>query len=310
MVNLIANENMKIYRRWRTWIMVILLVLMTCVVSYAVHRVMNPATQDWRASLQDKIRQQESVIQDTPEFMKKQMEEQLAVDKEYLKRDIPPVDSTFWGGVKNASGLILLITIFTVIVAGDIVAGEFTWGTIKLLLIRPASRSKILLSKYIASFLFALLLLAILFVTAVIANGVLYGFSGGMNPFLHVNGSGQIVETPAVLHVMQTYGYQCVQLIMVVTLAFMISTVFRSNSLSIGLSIFLMLISQAILPLIMNYSWGKYYLFANTDLTQYINGSPLMEGMSLGFSVAVLAVYFVLFNALSWLIFTKRDVAG
>ncbi|MFD2875395.1 ABC transporter permease [Paenibacillus rhizoplanae] len=40
--------------------------------------------------------------------------------------------------------------------AADSVAGEFTWGTIKLLLIRPWSRSKILLSKYISLVIFSL----------------------------------------------------------------------------------------------------------------------------------------------------------
>lgn len=49
-----------------------------------------------------------------------------------------------------------LNTIFTALVAADSVAGEFTWGTIKLLLIRPWSRSKILLSKYISMVLFSL----------------------------------------------------------------------------------------------------------------------------------------------------------
>ncbi len=45
-------------------------------------------------------------------------------------------------------------------------------------------------------------------------------------------------------------------------------------------------------------------------MNQYINGSPLFEGMSLGFSIAVLAVYYVLFMAIAWVFFTKRDVAG
>ena len=72
----------------------------------------------------------------------------------------------------TASGLIILVTLFTVIIAGDMVAGEFTRGTIKLLLIRPASRSKILLSKYVTTLLFAATLLVILFITALIRSAV------------------------------------------------------------------------------------------------------------------------------------------
>ncbi|ANE47013.1 hypothetical protein SY83_12870 [Paenibacillus swuensis] len=309
MVNLIQNENMKIYKRWRTWIMIILLAALTIVMAYVIKQVSPDSTGDWRVKLEERVKQSEDSLKDTPEFLRKQVEEQIAVDQEHLKRDIPPSDTTFWGGVNNASLLIVLVTIFTVIVAGEIVAGEFTWGTIKLLLIRPASRAKILLSKYIASFLFALFMLLVLLLTSILANGVLFGFNGGLTPYLYMNDKGTISEIPVVLHVLKTYGYQCVQLIMVVSLAFMISTVFRSASLAIGLSIFLMLIGPNITPLLMRYDWGKYYLFANTDLTQYMNGIP-NEGMSMGFSVAVLAGYFILFNVLSWFIFTKRDVAG
>jgi ABC-2 type transport system permease protein len=113
-----------------------------------------------------------------------------------------------------------------------------------------------------------------------------------------------------VLHVLSTYALKLVDLIMVVTLAFMISTVFRSASLAIGISIFIMFAGQAISVLLMRYSWGKYFLFANTDLTQYLQGRPLQEGMTMGFSITVLLIYFLLFNALSWSIFRKRDVAA
>ncbi|MNU05550.1 hypothetical protein D3C72_2503960 [compost metagenome] len=58
------------------------------------------------------------------------------------------------------------------------------------------------------------------------------------------------------------------------------------------------------------WSWGRFWLFANTDLTQYIEGKPLMEGMNMTFSISVLVAYFLLFNFLSWTIFQKRDVAA
>lgn len=48
--------------------------------------------------------------------------------------------TTLWDSVMlTASFTFYLCTIFSVIVAADSVAGEFSWGTIKLLLIRPWS---------------------------------------------------------------------------------------------------------------------------------------------------------------------------
>lgn len=197
--------------------------------------------------------------------------------------------------------LTMLVTIFSVIVAGDMVASEFTWGTIKLLLIRPASRSKILASKYMAVLLFVATLLVVHFITAYFTGLLLFGVGG------------QVVEGATMGVVVRTYLLDAVNIVMAVTLAFMISTVFRSSSLAIGLSIFLLWTKDAIIMALVSlkYEWVKYFVFANTDLTPYIVGTkPLLPGMTLGFSVSVLVVYWLLFYGVSWLLFTKRDVAG
>jgi ABC-2 type transport system permease protein len=60
----------------------------------------------------------------------------------------------------------------------------------------------------------------------------------------------------------------------------------------------------------MKFSWAKYILFANTDLMQYFEGSPLINGMSLSFSFSVLTIYFLVFHFLAFYIFNKRDVAA
>jgi ABC-2 type transport system permease protein len=120
-----------------------------------------------------------------------------------------------------------------------------------------------------------------------------------------------IVDQVSIIsHVINTYGYKCVDLIMIVTMAFMLSTVFRSSSLAIGISLGLLFVGSGIVDLISRYSWSKYYLFSNTDLTQYLNNKPVVEGMTLQFSIVVLLVYFIVFNLLSWSIFKKRDVAA
>jgi ABC-2 type transport system permease protein len=56
--------------------------------------------------------------------------------------------------------------------------------------------------------------------------------------------------------------------------------------------------------------WGKYLLAANLDLGQYEAGQPIpFPGMSVGFSVVILVLHFLLFHAVAWVSFTKRDVA-
>ncbi|WP_145453457.1 ABC transporter permease subunit, partial [Staphylococcus epidermidis] len=71
-----------------------------------------------------------------------------------------------------SAGLIPLAGLFVLIIAAGIVANEFSWGTIKVLLVKPYKRWKILLSKYIAVNLFLLLMLILLFVFSGIAGAV------------------------------------------------------------------------------------------------------------------------------------------
>lgn len=170
----------------------------------------------------------------------------------------------------NAAQLISLLTILTLVLAADSVAGEFSGGTVKMLLIRPVSRSKILLSKYISIFSFAVLLLVVLFGSTFLISGMLEGFSDVGAPYIYAANDGIVHEVNMVVHVLSTYGYQSILTIMIVTMAFMISTVFRSSSIAIAFSIGIMFLGFAIGAFLTQFSWAKYYLFSNIDLTQNI----------------------------------------
>ncbi|WP_339064213.1 ABC transporter permease [Tepidibacillus marianensis] len=314
-IQLIRNENMKIYRRFATWTMIGLLILGILGIGIIQKFAMDaPDNSNWKQNLTEQNESYKQMFSDAPpgipDAQKRYFEQQMKVNEYRIEHNQPPVDSnSLWGFMDTTSNLSSLVTLFTIIIAAGSVASEFTWGTIKLLLIRPVGRSKILLSKYIASFLFALLLLITLFVISFLAGGIFFGFSQVSTPYLaFINGS--VVESSMPLHMIGVYGLNSVNLIMMVTFAFMISTVFRSNSLAIGLAIFLMFTGVQVVQIFSEYSWAKYILFANTDLTQYIKGTPMVEGMTMTFSIITLLVYFVVFNALSWYIFNKRDVAA
>ncbi|MVO98668.1 ABC transporter permease [Paenibacillus lutrae] len=308
MLNLIRNENMKIYRRLTTWVMIALLVSLVGAASYLMYHDSPQANKvDWRQSQTERIQMLEESKTHMPEEAAR-FDSQIQLAKEYLAKDISPERSAVWESVSFMSSLVAVITVFTVVVAADAMSGEFSSGTIKLLLIRPVSRSKIVLSKYIAAFQFTIVMLLILFASALAINFALYG-TGGMSPtLLDLNHAGAIVEKNIIIEMLTSYGYKCVELIMIVTLAFMISTLFRSNSLAIGISLCIMFLGNTISMLMSRYEWSKYLLFSNMDLTRYIHNQPLVEGMTLTFSIMVLAAYFLVFNLLTWTVFRRRDV--
>ena len=158
--------------------------------------------------------------------------------------------------------------------------------------------------------MFGMLLLLTLFVVSVTVNGVLFGLGDLDLPLIEVTYDGYIVEKNMVLNLWKTYLLNGVSTILYVTMAFMISSAFRSSTMAIAFSIVALFGGNILLEALQRFDWSKYLLFANTDLTQYLSGRPYHNGMTLSFSIGVLAVYFLAFNLISWLMFTRRDVAA
>lgn len=253
-LKLVANENMKIYSRVRTWVMLGILALFNVL--------------------------------------------------------LPVLISLFGTGVDIWSAFMLIESItfmlniiFTVVIAADLVAGEFTWGTIKLLLIRPWSRGKILFSKFLAMILFSLFGTGIVGIVGLATSALLFPSISPISLRPEVTGVEGIV-----LLLLTDY----IQLFIISLIAFMISTVFRSASLAIGLSLML-LFTKDLFSFIFNpdrYEWAKYILILHMDLSNYIHSSVGPGGVGFSFSITLIAVYCLIFALVSWWTFTKRDVAS
>jgi ABC-2 type transport system permease protein len=221
LLNLLLNENMKIYRRLRTWIFVAIVIATTAAMLIIIHNTnkVPQANGDWKTTIQHQIDNNKILFEKTKlPSDKVELKAKLNVDQYRLEHNKPPTDRSLWGGVLNVAQLISLVTIFTLVIAADSVAGEFSGGTIKMLLIRPASRSKILLSKYISTFAFAVLLLIVLFGSTFLISGILEGFSDVGAPYIYAASDGIVHEVNMVGHVLSTYGYQCILTIMIVTM--------------------------------------------------------------------------------------------
>ena len=327
MFNLIINETIKLLNQMSTYVMLVLLIGSVIAAGYIFkyNGQTAYANEAWKTQLTQQNKDLEKVLKKQKENdalevvlsqtptggvqLKDVIEKDIKTNNYRIDHNLPPTEGrTLWGSVTQTSGLISLVSLLSIIISAGIVAGEFITGTIKLLLIRPLKRWKVLLSKYITVLIFALGGLSILFSASFLVGGLFYGFSGANQPYLsYINGN--VTEVNMVGHIVSTYAYACVDLLMMVTFAFMISTVFRNNALSIGLSIFLMFTGDVLVSLLSKFSWVKYIIFANTDLTQYAKGIPLVEGMTMRFSLIVLTVYFIVFIATSWLFFSKRDIS-
>lgn len=310
MRGLIANESMKIYSRKLTWILLFLLVSITIGTSI-LGRVSDKGSENWRTEttqlkleLEDRLK-----IAELSPTLRADAENQLNIAEYRLEHDISPTPSNPWSAMLSFSGLVEMVMIFAIVVAADMVAGEYSAGTMKLLLIRPHGRSKILCSKYIAVSLFAIVMLGLLVGCGYVTNALFYGAGGIHASDLFFNQQGQIMQQNVMMQTLKMYGLSIVPVLSYVTLAFAISTILRSSALAVGISLFIMIMGNSMIEATAKIPWLKYLPFANSDISLYIFHLPARPEMTLGFSISVLLGYMCALALISWTVFTKRDVS-
>ncbi|HET7629446.1 MAG TPA: ABC transporter permease [Bacillales bacterium] len=312
---LVANENMKIYRRPRTWILaVILLVLLAAFSVFEMQNAAKAGEEDWRANVQAQLENDRRALkdmEDAPPAIKERLANEIKLREYELEHDLNPFRTNVWTFFSNSTVLMSVVTLFVVLVGSDVVASEFTWGSIKMLLIRPFRRWQILLSKYAAILLLCLAFCAELIIASWVVGGVLFGFESFDYASLTISGDGEIEKHIVSLYALKMFGLQLLSTVFIVTIAFMISTLFRTSGLAIGFSIFLLFSMNVLTTFLSRYDWAKYTLFPNLYLSYYGNHTEgVIEGMTLSFSIAADLMYTAAFLLITWWVFNKRDIAS
>ncbi|MBX5436111.1 MAG: ABC transporter permease subunit [Alicyclobacillaceae bacterium] len=236
----------------------------------------------------------------------------------------------------------LFLPLMVVILVADMVAGEATDGTIKLLLVRPVARWKVLIGKWITS-LWASALATVVVVGALWAAGIaVLGNTGAWQPvwvgvhYAWVSGAAAGVNTggpgglapaagsvavplyahahllPAWQYVLASGGLAVLAMLAVATVAFFCSTLFRSAMASTGVSLGLTIVGLVVYELGIREHWVVWLWFpVHLALFDNWNGSVSLQAqmnVPLGFGVAELAAWSAVALAVSLWHFSRRDV--
>lgn len=220
-----------------------------------------------------------------------------------------PEQITFWTVFLTSTSLVTVVALLAIVIAGGIVSSEFSQGTVKFLLINPVKRWKILMSKYFTVITVGYIMLCILFVVMIPITGLMLGFDGFSTPYIYVSG-GEVKEMPTLLYAAEQYLMKSVEMVVMSTLAFAISSLVRSTALAIGVSVFTMCIGSTVTQLLsqLGQDWARFLVFANTDLASISKGGSIFAQHSLTFAVGVLIAHMVVFLLTAWDGFTKRSV--
>jgi len=275
-------------------------------------------SENWKEEVEQEIEgiQFELSNGDIDDSYREHLESQLKVKQEILKNNINPKKITNWDYMKDiVIGITSLVTLFSVIIASGNIAAEYSDGTIKQLLIRPHKRWKILLSKYITINLYSLFLLFVLIVSGYIIGSILFengSFSEKTVIETYIQGGQDPIITTVGAQFVKGILLYLPSLLIINTISFMLSTLFKNQSLAVGVGIFVLFLNSVLgailFSLLDRYEWFKYIIFPHLDLQIYLYGNNYYDLLTLPFSLTILAVYYIIFMVLTFTYFQKRDI--
>ncbi|EUJ30307.1 bacitracin transport permease BcrB [Listeria floridensis FSL S10-1187] len=325
MYNLVYNEQLKLWRKRRMLIILLIVAIISGIFTYAQYREhaeeeAKAGTADWHVQTEQRIIDLENRLgsgrlpDDYQAYFKVligQLEYYLAHD---INPDAPGAPMFLKSFVEN--GISLLFPLFMMVIAADLISSETSSGTIKFLLTRPVARSRILTSKYLSLLLSISLIMVLAGVIAYLISGVVFGYGGWNAPVLsgfEVNGdtvnTANVYELPVWRLLLMEFGLAWFVSLVVGMLTIFCSVLVRQTAAVMGIMLAALITGTILTNLVSSWPSAKYLFMVNLQLTGYLNGTaPPVPGMTLGFSVMVLACWGLVSLVLSYWVFTKRDI--
>lgn len=210
----------------------------------------------------------------------------------------------------NEYGLFIIVMI--IMIAGTIVSEEFNKGTIKLLLVKPYSRNKIILAKFITVFIMIAFSILSVVVMELLVGGIIFGYDSLSVPILAYDFTTQSLQS---LNIFSYLGIEIMtqlpKLILLATLSFACSTLFTNSAVAIAIPLLGYMSADMINMLVVQFKvqFMKFFVSLNWNFEEYLFGNlPKMEGMTVGFSIVICMLYFVVMLIPTFIVFKKKNI--
>lgn len=216
--------------------------------------------------------------------------------------------------------LLIQMPLLVALVAGDSIAGEANMGTLRLSLSRPISRTHYMLVKFLASFIYTVMLLVWMAAWALFGSMLFFGTNDIV--VLRSEGIELIQRFDILWRYFAAFGYAAVALTTVASLAFLLS-VFAENSIgpiiaTMSIVIVFTILSEMNIPFYDNtvkpylftshmVAWKGFFYVKATEEGITIDGS--IENLpAILRSLVILLIYIGLFFSAAILVFRKKDI--
>jgi len=220
--------------------------------------------------------------------------------------------------------LLIQVPILVALIAGDAISGEANMGTLRLMLTKPVSRTKLLMVKFIASSIFTISLLVWMAITALFFSMMIFGVDDLI--IFRVKGDEsqimQITSNDVLWRYVAAFGYAAVALIVIAALSLLLS-VFAENSIgpivaavcivlvcTVISNIDVPVIEQHVKPyLFTSYLVGwKGFFYIGTDADNIPIKGSIENWPAIRNSLLILISHIVLLTGMALYFFNKKDI--
>ena len=209
---------------------------------------------------------------------------------------------------------ITFVSIFAILIGSFIgLANEYTNGTIRLLMTRPISRTKLYLSKYLAGLIIIISVYLIMVIFGVILYGITYGFND-----LLINNYGINGEVNYLLNYFKEMLIILFTPIYYYTVCYVISSIFKNVAISVTVPMLLIFVDSVFISLLIEYIDKNIVVYTPnfvTNLLMIINNNYVIEKLtasgvtvSLFVSFILLISYSLIYLLIGLLFFKKVDI--
>ncbi len=203
--------------------------------------------------------------------------------------------------------LLIHVPLLVALVAADELAGEANLGTLRLLLTKPISRSKIVLAKFLASVTYSFLLLIWLAIVGLALSLVLFGDGDMIN--LKSDTVTLLQNHDVMWRYMAAFGFASLAMTAVAAIALLLS-VFAENAIgpiigTMGIVIFLTIITNLGLPV---FQAIKPFLITTHMIAWKGFFDDPVPYAAIARSAVVLLIYTVALVGLTMYIFKRKDI--
>ena len=230
-------------------------------------------------------------------------------DNEPSQRGASLIDVATAGGPNFAAFTLFASATFLVVVVvalfcGDTVAGEAQWGSLRYLLALPVPRSRLLRQKLLVGAATSVAAVVLLMTVAVVGGTLVYGWHPLQTPI-----GAEVPPWQSLGLLAFATGYLLVHLMLVGSLAFLLSVRTDQPLLAVGGAVMVYIVSN-ILDLVPALEGIRFALPTAYNLAWTgVFSSPLQyEDMAKGSISALL--YSTVFLALAWRSFARKDVVS